>query len=550
MGWKVAGVVMAAAIVCAFLQIERPGVAAIGGWVADGTYHYDLVVNGTSIGKSDVVVSSDAHAMTVREQLTQGQVNAVTQATYATPTGALTSYSADVKLPSAGSQHTTVLVKHGVMTVQVPGQSVDINADPAAPLMIVGDNLVATNVMIPSILHATGAKTYTLAVLAGGKAYLAKVVNEKVTSRPSGVPTTDSEVAVDVAGLREVFWYNPGSFVVDDVNVAAQGLDIRLVSQGTGTAAPAQSPAPTPMPTPVPHFQSHDVRFKSADGTKLAGTITVPDKPERRFPAVVLVHGSGAVDRNETIGPNLIFLQLSNAFSNAGYVVLRYDKRGVARSGGKADSSRTELLTDVAAAYKYLRGYPRVDARHVFLLGHSEGGELVPTVAAANPDAAGIILMAPPALPLWQVSMRQVLAGLSGDQYDQAATQELAALGAIRDGFNRSPGMNWYRSSMDVDPTVDIKRVACPILILQGADDVQISPKDLPRLVKAAKSANRDVTSRVFPNDNHLFMAISANEPRTPAAALHQYLSVPDRIDPKVMRTLMRWLHVKSAALP
>ncbi len=546
MRWRLAGVVLAAAIACAFLRVERPGVAAIGGWLADGTYHYDLVTNGASVGKSNVVVSSDAHAMTVREQLTQGQVHAATQATYATPTVVLTSYSADVKLPSGGSQHTTVLVKHGLMTVQVPGQSVDINADPAGPLMIVGDNLVGTNVMIPSILHATGAKTYTLAVLAGGKAYLAKVVNEKVTSRPAGVSATDSEVAVDVAGLREVFWYNPGSFVVDDVTVAAQGLDIRLVSQGAGTAAPAQSPAPTPVPTPLPHFQSHDVTFESADGTKLAGTITVPDRPGRRFPAAVLVHGSGAVDRNETIGPNLIFLQLSNALSNAGYVVLRYDKRGVARSGGKADSSRAMLLDDVTAAYKYLRGYPRVDARHVFLLGHSEGGELVPTVAAANPGIAGIILMAPPAMPLWQVSMRQVLAGLSGDQYDQAAKQELALLGAIRDGSNRTPGMTWYRSSMDVDPAVDIKRVGCPILILQGAEDAQISPKDLPRLADAAKSANRDVTAHVFPNDNHLFMAISANEPRTPAAALAQYLSVPDRIDAKVMRTLLRWLHSKG----
>jgi len=93
---------------------------------------------------------------------------------------------------------------------------------------------------------------------------------------------------------------------------------------------------------------------------------------------------------------------------------------------------------------------------------------------------------------------------------------------------------------------VDIKRVGCPILILQGADDVQISPRDLPRLVDAAKAANWDVTAHVFPNDNHLFMAISANEPRSPAAALAQYLSVPDRIDAKVMHTLLRWLRAKG----
>lgn len=547
MRWKVASVIFSAAIFSLCFGVQTARAEATGFRPVDGTYHYDIVVNGTSIGKSEVVVSSDSHVITVRERSTQEQVNAVTEARYAMPGVSLTSYFADFKLP-AESQHTTLLVKPGVMTVQVPGQSVDINADPAAPLMIVGDNLVATNIMIPSILHATGAKAYTLAVLSGGKTFVAKVTSDSVTSRPAGVPGGDISVAVDVAGLREIFWYNAQSFVVADVNIAAQGLDFRLVSQGAATPMVTPPPAPTPKPTPFPHFQSHDVSFVSADGTKLAGTITVPDKAARSFAAIVLVHGTGALDRNETIGPNPVFLQLSNALSNAGYVVLRYDKRGVALSGGRRDSPRRTLLADVTAAYEFVRKRPRVDAHRVFLLGHSEGGELVPTVAAEHSDVAGIILMAPPALPLWQISMRQRLEGLSGQQAQQAKVQELAALAAIRDGSDRSPGMSWYRSSMEIDPAVDIKRVACPILILQGADDVQVFANDLPRLVKAAKSAGLEVIQYVFPNDNHLFMKVSANEPRTPAAAVHQYLTLPSQIDPKVMLATLKWLRTKSAA--
>lgn len=547
MRWIVASVIFSAAIFSLCFGVRTARAEGTHFRLVDGTYHYDIVVNGTSIGKSEIVVASDSHSITVREQATQGQMNAATEAQYAIPDVFLTSYSAEFKLP-AGSQHTTLLIKPRVMTIQVPGQSVDINADPTAPLMIVADNLVGTNIMIPSILHATGAKAYTLAVLSGGKAFVAKVTSDSVTSRPAGVPGGDISVAVDVAGLREIFWYNAQSFVVDDVNIAAQGLDFRLLSQDAVTPIRTAPPSATPMPTPFPHFQSHDVSFFSADGTKLAGTITVPDKAARSFAAIILVHGTGALDRNETIGPNPVFLQLSNALSNAGYVVLRYDKRGVALSGGKRDSPRRTLLADVTAAYEFVRKRPRVDAHHVFLLGHSEGGELVPTVAAEHSDVAGIILMAPPALPLWQISMRQQLEGLSGDQAQRAKSQELAALAAIRDGSDRSPGLTWYRSSMDVDPAVDIKRVACPILILQGADDVQVFASDLPRLVNAARSAKRDVTTFVFPKDNHLFMEVSSNETRTPAAAVHQYLTLPGKIDPKVILATLKWLHTRSAA--
>jgi dipeptidyl aminopeptidase/acylaminoacyl peptidase len=102
--------------------------------------------------------------------------------------------------------------------------------------------------------------------------------------------------------------------------------------------------------------------------------------------------------------------------------------------------------------------------------------------------------------------------------------------------------MAWYRSSMDVDPAVDIARVRAPILILQGEGDAQVAATDLPRLANAARAANRDVTVRTFPGDNHLFEAIVSGEPQTPQTALHQYLTVPARIDARVLETLAAWM--------
>ncbi len=291
------------------------------------------------------------------------------------------------------------------------------------------------------------------------------------------------------------------------------------------------------------------MHFTSADGTVLAGTVTVPDRGRAPFAAVVFVHGTGPMDRDETIGPNPFFLQLSNALSNAGYAVLRYDKRGVAQSGGRnTTGARGQLLDDVKAAYRFARAQHEIDPKRVYLLGHSEGGELVPTVAVQERGVAGIILMAPPSLPLWQVLMRQALASVSPDNRAAIEKQELAALDAIRHGSEAKYA--WHRSSMDLDPAVDIARVRVPILILQGEGDAQVASQDLPRLVKAARATNRDVTVRTFSNDNHLFEAIVSNGPQTPQAAVNQYLTVPARIDARVLDTLSAWLasHARASA--
>lgn len=510
----------------------------------DATYVYALTLGGTTIGTSTITVDGTAPgAIVVKEKaaFTVPSFTATTAMRYDASTLRETGYSADFNLPR-GSQHTDVTVKPGTMSVAVkPGTGAEIPADRSAPLELIGDNLIASGLFIPAILHAGGAKTFTLAVLSGGKAIVGKVVAD-TSARPATVPATDERVALEFADVREIYWYDPVTFVVHDVQVPAQHAEFRLTSAAAaGAAVATPSPAPTALPTPQPHFTSHEVVFTSADGTILAGTLTVPERGRAPFAAVVFVHGSGPQDRDETIGPNAVFLQLSNALSNSGYAVLRYDKRGIGKSGGASTlGTRPELLDDASAAYDFARRQPEIDPKHIYFLGHSEGGELVPTVAAQNPAIAGIILMAPPAIPLWKVLMEQTLAGTQPDQRAAAQAKELALLEAARHADDRTRA--WLRSSMDVDPTVDIARVRSPILILQGEADAQVLAADLPRLTKAARAANRDVTVHTFSNDNHLFEPVAPGVVQTPFAALQQYLTVPARIDPRVLAALDAWL--------
>ena len=515
----------------------------------DATYTYTMFLGGASTGVSSVSIdgtSGDAIVVKETADYTFPKVHATTTMRYDSATLRERAYSADFTL-AAGTQHADVTVRPGATSVSIAHGSIDIPADPAGPIELIADNLIGSTLLVPALIDATDARVLTLAVLTTGKPLMTNVGRDPQAVRPARVPQTDVLVSLQFAGLIENIWYDPATFVVHDIAIPAQQTEFRLTATAAaGAPVPAPPPAVAALPTPQPHFSSREISFTSADSTMLAGTLTVPAGPAHPRPAIVLVHGSGAEDRDETIGPNAVFLQLSNALSNAGYVVLRYDKRTVGKSGGMPYSgTRDKLLADVAAALRYLRALPETDAKRIYVLGHSEGGELVPTVAARDPRVAGIILMAPPALPMWKITLQQMHAshpGVPPDRYTQAANAEYARVRA-----SNEPRDAWARSTLDVDPIADIARVRVPILIVQGLGDAQIRAQDLPRLVRAARTANPHVTVRTFSNDNHLFEPV-VGPPQTPVEALRQYITVPARIDPRVIGALTGWLATQSNA--
>ena len=255
--------------------------------------------------------------------------------------------------------------------------------------------------------------------ISGGRALVAHVGLDGDTTRPDGVPATDKLVSVDVASLRLNFWYDPTTFVVHHARDSGAKGGVR--AHGHHTERAQQHPMPavalSPMPTPFPHFTSRDVDVHLIGfGVTLAGTLTVPDGAARRRPAIVLVHGSGPEDRDEAIGPNAVFLQVSNALSNSRATSCCDTTNAVsAKAAARRTAVRARNCSTIFAPPLQLRARATGgrSERVCSLLGHSEGGELVPSVAARDPRVSpGIILMAPPALPLWQVIMGQALAGV------------------------------------------------------------------------------------------------------------------------------------------
>ncbi len=191
----------------------------------DATYSYTLQQGGIALGSSTVVIDGSAPGTIVVKESASMSVphyTATTTMRYDAATLHQTGYTADTVVAGA-TQHAAVTVKPGTMTLTPPnGTSIDIPADPAAPLELIGDNLVGGYVMLPAILHATGAKTFTLAVLSTGKPLVCKVVSDPLPSRPAFAPATDVELALELAGIRFIYWYDPATYVVHDVAIPAQ----------------------------------------------------------------------------------------------------------------------------------------------------------------------------------------------------------------------------------------------------------------------------------------------------------------------------------------
>ncbi|MGC2632951.1 MAG: alpha/beta fold hydrolase [Candidatus Cybelea sp.] len=495
-----------------------------------GTYRYETSIGGHSVGSSTIVIARSGGTLDIGESASLAGRSLISERKIREATFANISYVAD-----ASGQHAALTFAGNEATFSAGAVHSTIAAPAGAPF-VVSDNMVAGFALIPAALRVTGAKELTLACICGAFVAVPVTVAGHPAVPPAGVPSGDAAVTVEVEGQTGTLWFNPQTEVLDHFELPAQELTIALQSYDPKIVPLAKPVAASPLPLPTARYASRDVAIKTDDGVTLAGTLTVPNPAATPLPGFVLVHGSGCNDRDETIGPNKIFAQLANRLSNDGYEVLRYDKRSCGKSGGKFPV-RDRLIADARDAIAYLRSQPGVDPKRIYVLGHSEGGELAPSIAIADGRLRGIVLLAPPALPLEQILKQQLLRNETGPNRAAAETQVQAQLDAIASGKKPGAQNQWLRSSFGVDPAVLIASVPCPILILQGTKDIQVLPADTPRLVHAAQNAHRDVTVVMLQNDDHLFIKLPADEPSTGG----EYFT-PSYLDPALFAAIETWL--------
>lgn len=237
----------------------------------------------------------------------------------------------------------------------------------------------------------------------------------------------------------------------------------------------------------------------------LSAVLTLPswpsERPDTTFPVIVMVHGSGDLDRDENTKRLRInaFKELSGLAVRLGFATLRYDKRGVGGSGGDFFAAGlTDLIDDAAAAVAFAKMHPRIDPERVILLGHSEGCMIAPAVHERIP-VQGMILLAPAAEPLahttaWQREQMyedlRTMPGFSGwllrllrvENKIRKMNDDLIRLVQSSDEAvlrykGRKINAKWMREHDAYDVRETLKKVTCPVLSVTGSKDVQVKPE-------------------------------------------------------------------------
>jgi dipeptidyl aminopeptidase/acylaminoacyl peptidase len=265
-------------------------------------------------------------------------------------------------------------------------------------------------------------------------------------------------------------------------------------------------------------YTAEAVCVTTREGYKLAGTLTIPNDLSPRYPAVVLITGSHPQDRDmvgsrkDPVSRYRPFRQIADALSRRGMAVLRLDDRGYGCSQGGDVKQATipERADDIRAGIAYLRDRGEIDGNRLGLLGISEGANIGPLIAVADPSIAALVLMAGSALPgarilRWQVRHDTALMeGITEEERARILSQRMKDVEKWMADPDATP---WRKSFAEYDPLPTARRVLCPALILHGDRDAHVPLQHAQALADAMRGGgNDDVTVRILKDHNHLFL--------------------------------------------
>ena len=304
-----------------------------------------------------------------------------------------------------------------------------------------------------------------------------------------------------------------------------------------------------------------------------------PQPPEqgKKFPAVVLVTGSGAQNRNEEIMGHKPFLVIADYLTRNGIAVLRCDDRGVGGSTGVfAEATNEDYASDAEAAINYLKGRKEINPKQIGIIGHSCGGTVAFILGARSKDIAYIISMAGATIKgdslmlkqaeaisksngtsdaMWELSkptLRTRYAILAQDKSTEEIRKELYAniIATLPPVQLQDPNiakqieveMNgmlspWYLHFMKYDPTQDLKKIKCPVLAVNGDKDIQVdADMNLKAVEDWVKSnGNKKVTTKKYPGLNHLFQSCKT-------CTIMEYGQLEETISPEVLKDMTEWI--------
>lgn len=328
---------------------------------------------------------------------------------------------------------------------------------------------------------------------------------------------------------------------------------------------------------PFPYYSVDTVFNNTSAGVTLAGTVTAPDD-KGKYPAVILVTGSGPQNRDEELAGHKPFLVIADWLARNGVVTLRYDDRGFAKSTGNFRAATTlDFAGDASAAIDFLRTLPFVDTAKVGLIGHSEGGLIAPIVADMNKGTRFIIPLAGPGVNGKEIILRQsylLAEAEGGDTTDLALSIELTK--TCIDAVLANPAMAakqidsaykafftrftpeekdslmkkeqfdkrglfsfttpWFIQFLTLEPVPYYEKITVPVLGLWGSKDLQVPPtQSIPPVKAALEKAGVRHELEVLDSMNHLFQ-------RVKTGAISEYGTTETTIEREVLERIVKFI--------
>lgn len=310
------------------------------------------------------------------------------------------------------------------------------------------------------------------------------------------------------------------------------------------------------FPTYTDSTKYEEVNIKFGDPNyELGATISIP-KNVKSMPIVVLVHGSGPHDRDESIGPNKPFKDLAGGLASNGIAVFRYEKRtkehGARLSANEVDLN-FESIDDVVYALRYIENNgPKIniDLNKIFVLGHSLGGSLLPRISKQANNIKGFISLAGMTRSIDQALIEQFfyIYNLDG-VYDDSEKEDFELLKKqLLTALSKDLTINTPADSLPLNLPAkywldfrtlytrkEAEIINKPILVLQGESDYQVTMEDFDGW-KEALTNNNKAKFISYPSLNHLFMKSPG-----PKSVPQDYYQ-PGHIDPQVVKDIVDWI--------
>ena len=420
------------------------------------------------------------------------------------------------------------------------------------------DQVSARTIVLPNSFYA--AYEGLAARLAGSqpgaelRAYVAPQAEIAVNVKAMTNEQLPSPAGLIAARRYDIVFQNPGgpldaTITIDSharlVRVEIPTAGLRIIRSELAGVAVRSQPVRNPNDTDV---------IIPAPGFSISGTMTTPAGVGKlRLPVIVLVAGSGSVDRDEVVAGVPIFAQLARGLADQGFLVLRYDKRGVGQSGGRSErATLQDYADDLVTVVKWLEKRKDVDPKRIAVAGHSEGGAVGMLAAAREEKISSLVLIAAPGMRGSDLILEQqkhaleVMGASEAERKTKIDLQTRIQEAVVTEkGWEsippelRSQADNaWFKSLLLFDPAKEMQKIEQPLLIIQGDLDQQVTSHHADQLGALAGTRKKSPPAEVvhLPGINHLLTPAKTGE-------VSEYALLPDKnITPEVAKTIATWL--------